>query len=364
MSSLAAAGTDPVVGTGGFHSVAVSAVEQLTEDAVAITFEVGEDLAEDFAFRAGQHLTILGDDGVRRSYSLCDAPGSGRHRIGVRRLPGGAFSEGVVGGLAIGDTLEVMAPAGRFSPQLATPAGGTGRRCVAIAAGSGITPIRAIVESLLVEEPDASVTLIYANRTQRSVMFLDELHDLKDRFPERFQIVHVLSREQQQAELLSGRLDQARLKAILAAFVDVEHVDEWFLCGPQEMVLEHRTAIQESGSSGVIHLELFHAEPVPRRTTVPSPAGGATVTIRLGGRDSTFDLADDSSVLEAASAVRPDVPFACKGGVCGTCRARVIEGTVSMDANWALEPDEIEAGYVLTCQSHPTSSSVIVDYDG
>ncbi|GAB2753008.1 phenylacetate-CoA oxygenase/reductase subunit PaaK [Nocardioides salsibiostraticola] len=364
MSAPTTAQASPALGTGGFHSVAVSAVEQLTEDAVAITFDVAEELAGAFAFRAGQHLTILGDDGVRRSYSLCDAPESGKHRIGVRRLPGGAFSEGVVAGLAVGDTLEVMAPAGRFSPQATAPDAATGRRCVAIAAGSGITPVRAIVESLLVAEADASVTLIYANRTQRSVMFLDELHDLKDRFPERFQILHVLSREQQQAELLSGRLDETRLKAILAAFVDVENVDEWFLCGPQEMVLEHRTVIQQSGSTGKIHLELFHADPVARRTTAPTPAGGSTVTIRLGGRDSTFDLADDSSVLEAASAVRPDVPFACKGGVCGTCRARVIEGSVTMDANWALEPDEIEAGYVLTCQSHPTSPSVLVDYDG
>ncbi len=348
---------------GGFHPLRVSDIEPLTEDAVAITFEVGEELAEAFAFRAGQHLTILGADGIRRSYSLCDAPASGRHRIGVRRLPGGAFSEDVVSGLAIGDTLEVMAPAGRFCPQPALLPSGVGLHCVAIAAGSGITPIRAIVEALLVEEQTASVTLIYANRTQRSVMFLDELHDLKDRFPERLQIVHVFSREQQHSELLSGRLDGARLRAVLDAFVVAADVDEWFLCGPQEMVLEHRAVIEQSGAAGVVHLELFHAEPVERRTASVSSSGGSSVTIRLGGRDSTFDLADDSSVLEAAALVRPDVPFACKGGVCGTCRARVVEGSVEMDANWALEPEEIDAGYVLTCQSHPTSKRVVVDYD-
>lgn len=346
--------------------MAVKAVDELTDDSVAITFDLPDDLAETFAFDAGQHLTILGPDEVRRSYSLCDAPVTGRLRIGVKQLPGGVFSEGVVGGLRPGDHLEVMAPSGRFTPA-APPETVTRREYVAVAAGSGITPLRAVVESVLRTQPTAFVTLIYVNRTQRHVMFLDELHDLKDTFATRLRIVHVLSREHQGADLFSGRLDGERLRAILDALVDVARIDEWFLCGPQSMVLEHRSVIQGAGATGRIHVELFHADPAPRRT--PRADGGSTqgaaeVTIRLAGRHSVFNLAPGGpSVLEAAQLVRPDVPFACKGGVCGTCRARVVDGSVEMDANWALEPEELEAGYVLTCQSHPTSAAVTLDYD-
>jgi ring-1,2-phenylacetyl-CoA epoxidase subunit PaaE len=209
--------------------------------------------------------------------------------------------------------------------------------------------------------------LVYANRTSRSVMFLDEVHDLKDRFPERFQILHVLSREQQDVELLSGRLDGARLRAILDAFVPVDEVDDWFVCGPQQMVDELRGALADAGA-GRVHTELFHADPTPRAPVAAltdSDDGAARVTVRLDGRTSQLSLRPDGpAILEAALQVRSDLPFACKGGVCGTCRARLVEGTVQMDANYALEPEEIERGYVLTCQSHPTSNSVVVDYDG
>jgi ring-1,2-phenylacetyl-CoA epoxidase subunit PaaE len=198
-------------------------------------------------------------------------------------------------------------------------------------------------------------------------MFLDEVHDLKDRFPERLQIVHVLSRETHEVELFSGRLDGDRLRAILAALVPADEVDEWFLCGPQQMVVELRATLEGLGTTGHIHSELFHADPVPRAPVVDlgGSEGAAHVTIRLDGRGSDFDLRpDDVPVLEAALRVRSDLPFACKGGVCGTCRAKVVEGSVAMDANWALEPDEVERGYVLTCQSHPTAERVVLDYDG
>ena len=286
-------------------------------------------------------------------------------RIGVKRLSGGAFSEGVVDGLRVGDELEVMTPAGRFTTVLEPTARKT---YVAIAAGSGITPVLSIVAALLEGEPEARVTLVYANRTQRTVMFLDEVHDLKDRFPERLQIIHVLSRESQDVELLSGRLDGDRLSRILEALVQVDDVDDWFLCGPQQMVEELREVIAKAGRPDTrIHSELFHADPVPR-APVAELAGGAEgaahVTIRLDGRGSDFDLRpDDVAVLEAALRVRSDLPFACKGGVCGTCRAKVVEGSVAMDVNYALEPDEVERGYVLTCQSHPTSERVVLDYD-
>jgi ring-1,2-phenylacetyl-CoA epoxidase subunit PaaE len=200
-------------------------------------------------------------------------------------------------------------------------------------------------------------------------MFLDELHDLKDRYPARLQLVHVLSREPQEVELFSGRLDGERLRRILDALVPAEEVDQWFLCGPQQMVTELRATLSSLDVPAArVHTELFHADPVPRapvEAIAGAPEGAARVTIRLDGRSSELDLRPDGvPVLEAALAVRPDLPFACKGGVCGTCRARLVEGTVAMDANYALEPEEIERGYVLTCQSHPTSDRVVVDFDG
>jgi ring-1,2-phenylacetyl-CoA epoxidase subunit PaaE len=346
-----------------FHSLRVAAIEELTDDAVAITFDVPDELREDYTFLHGQHLNIRGGDDVRRSYSICTPPSSGVLRIGVKRLPGGAFSEEVVDRLRSGDELEVSTPAGRFTTELDPTAA---RRYVAIAAGSGITPVLSIVAALLEGEPASFVTLVYANRTSRSVMFLDEVHDLKDRFPDRFQILHVLSRETQDVELLSGRLDGDRLRAILAAWVPTDDVDDWFVCGPQQMVDELRGVLTDVGASRV-HTELFHADPAPRAPVAAlddGTDGAAAVTIRLDGRASDFPLRpDDVPVLEAAMRVRSDVPFACKGGVCGTCRARLVEGTVQMDANYALEPEELDRGYVLTCQSHPTSARVVLDYD-
>jgi ring-1,2-phenylacetyl-CoA epoxidase subunit PaaE len=325
---------------------------------------VPPELVDDYRFVHGQHLTIRGDDGERRSFSICTTPSSGLLRIGVKKLPGGAFSEGVVDALHVGDELEVMTPAGRFTTRLDPTARKT---YVAIAAGSGITPIISIVATLLESEPHAQLLLIYANRTHRSVMFLDDLHDLKDRYPARFHLVHVLSREQQDVELFSGRLDGERLTRILKSVMPAEDVDEWFLCGPQQMVVDLRQVILDHGvDAHAIHTELFHADPVPRapEAAASSVEGAAHVTIRLDGRASDFELRpDDVGVLEAALRVRSDLPFACRGGVCGTCRAQLVEGTVAMDVNYALEPEEIEDGYVLTCQAHPTSERVVLDYD-
>jgi ring-1,2-phenylacetyl-CoA epoxidase subunit PaaE len=325
---------------------------------------VPPELADDYRFVHGQHLTIRGDDGERRSFSICTTPRSRRLTIGVKKLPGGAFSEGVVGALHPGDELDVMTPAGRFTTELDPSSTKT---YVAIAAGSGITPIISIVSTLLEEEPRSQVLLVYANRTQRTVMFLDDLHDLKDRFPERLQLVHVLSREQQDVELFSGRLDGDRLGRILKSLLPAEEVDEWFLCGPQQMVVDLRRVILDHGVDvHAIHTELFHADPVPRapEATSSSVEGAAKVTVKLDGRATDLDLRpDDVGVLEAALRVRSDLPFACRGGVCGTCRAKLVEGTVAMDVNYALEPEEMEQGYVLTCQSHPTSERVVLDYD-
>jgi len=198
-----------------------------------------------------------------------------------------------------------------------------------------------------------------------SVMFLDEIADLKDRYLTRFRVLHVLSREEQEVELLSGRLDSARFERLLEGLLPAKDVDEWFLCGPQALVLELKEVLDRFGAPSV-HTELFHADIAPRaRIEADAVPGGSEVTVRLDGRSSTFSLAaDDVPVLEATLRVRPDAPFACRGGVCGTCRAKVVEGSVVMDTNWALEPDELERGYVLTCQSHPTAAKVVLDYDG
>ncbi len=348
-----------------FHPLRVAAIDDLTDDAVALTFEVPEHLRDEYRFVAGQHLSIQGVDDKRRSFSIFTTPSSGRLRVGVKKLPGGTFSELVLSGLAIGDELDVMTPAGRFT---VVPDPEAKRTYVAIAAGSGITPVLSIITTLLEEEPDADVTLVYANRTHNSVMFLDEVHDLKDRFPERFQLLHVLSREQQDVELLSGRLDGERLRRIIDELLPPREVDAWFLCGPQQMVIDLRETLLEVGvSSSAVHTELFHADPVPRKpvaTLEGAPEGAAHVTFRLDGRTSEIDLRpDDVGVLEAALRVRSDLPFACRGGVCGTCRALLVEGEVTMDVNYALEPEEIEKGYVLTCQSHPASEKVVLDYD-
>jgi ring-1,2-phenylacetyl-CoA epoxidase subunit PaaE len=346
----------------------VASIEPVTDDSVAITFEVPEDLREDYAFSHGQHLTVrteLAGDDVRRNYSICSPAGSGVLRVAVKRLPGGAFSEHALDVLRPGDVLDVMTPSGRFFTEL-DPA--HRKHYVCVAAGSGITPVLSIVASVLAAEPRSSVTLLYGNRTHSSVMFLEELEDLKDTYPERFQLLHVLSREPQEVELFSGRLDADRMGRILDGLLPPDTVDEWFLCGPFEMVSDLRKLLVKEGvPKKQIHAEVFHVESGPpvRRAPVEAAEGeGAKVTITLDGRRSTFSLpADGPAVLDAALRVRADAPFACKGGVCGTCRAKVLEGTVEMDTNWALEPDEVEKGYVLTCQSHPTSDTVVLDYD-
>ncbi|MGI8578001.1 MAG: 1,2-phenylacetyl-CoA epoxidase subunit PaaE [Nocardioidaceae bacterium] len=352
-----------------FHTLRVSDITSVTDDAVCIGFGVPPELAGAYDFTQGQHLTVrtsLAGDDVRRSYSICAPAKSGKLRIGVKVLPGGHFSGFAVGNLKVDDELEVMTPMGRFNTPL-DPA--NARHYCAIAAGSGITPILSIVATTLEQEPRSRVTLIFANRTSRSVMFLEELEDLKDRYGGRFHLIHVLSREAQDAELLSGRLDKARLTKITETLVPAETVDDWFLCGPYDMVAALREALVEQGVNGHrVHSELFHVETRPpgRRTTdtASETSEGSDITINLDGRRSTFKLKNnDVSVLEAALTVRPDAPFACRGGVCGTCRAKVTKGAVQMDTNYALEPEELDRGYVLTCQSHPTTDEVVLDFE-
>ena len=349
----------------GFTRLRVSAVEELTADAVAVTFDVPEQHAEAFRFRPGQHLTLrreLEGSDLRRTYSVCSSSVDGPLRVAVKRLPGGAFSTWLTEGLRAGDELEVLPPAGSFGPQLDPT---RSRTYGLVCAGSGITPVLSIAASALAVEPRSEVVLLCGNRTQRDVMLLEDLADLKDRYPERLQVLHVLSGEEQGSELLSGRLDRARLQRLFVSLVPVETVDEWYLCGPFAMVTEARSALLEAEvAADRVHVELFHAEaPAPRVRTARPASDAATVTVLLHGRSSTVSVEPDGdSVLDRVLAVRPDAPYACKGGVCGTCRARVVSGSVEMDVNYALEPDELAAGVVLTCQSHPTTSEVRLEF--
>jgi ring-1,2-phenylacetyl-CoA epoxidase subunit PaaE len=351
-----------------FHLLRVAELERLTDDAVAITFEVPEELREEYRFVAGQHValrcTIAGDD-VRRNYSICTPAGSGRLRVGVKRLPGGVFSSYAMERLRVGDAIEVLTPTGQFHTPL-DPA--QAKHYGAVAAGSGITPILSILATVLEVEPGSRATLIYANRTSNNIMFLEELEDLKNRHLGRFQLIHVLGDEWREAELLSGRLDRDRFTALLDRLVTPD-VDEWFLCGPLDLTeTVHDTLVGRGFDPDHIHRELFHVDTGTARRPPPPAAtdadSGAQVTVVLDGRGTSFTLQPGTEpILDAALRLRNDAPYACKNGVCGTCRAKLVQGRVEMAQNFALERDELERGYVLACQSYPATDQVTLDFD-
>jgi ring-1,2-phenylacetyl-CoA epoxidase subunit PaaE len=352
------------------HPLRVSGLQRLTDDAIAIEFDVPPELADEYRFAHGQHVSLrlldAGDD-VRRSYSICSAAGSGRLRVAVKRLSGGVFSAYAHDHLSVGDIVEVVTPIGRFN----TPLHAAQTQAYAmVAAGSGITPILSILTTILETESGSSVTLIYGNRTVQDIMFLEELEDLKNLHADRFAMYHVLSREEQDVTLFHGRIDREHLTQFFDQLVRPEDIDEWFLCGPREMIDSARILLIERGTDAThVHSELFHADDAPRpvqpREASAAPAAGTSeVTIILDGRKSTFPLARDGQrVLDAALRVRSDAPYACKGGVCGTCRAKLVSGSVEMEQCFALEQSELDAGFVLACQSHPTSDKVVLDFD-
>ena len=355
-----------------FHPLRVTRIDRLTDDAVAITFDVPAELREEFRFQAGQHVSIrspAAGDEVRRNYSIC-APATGgeqRLRIGVKRIPDGVFSSYVAEHLRPGDVLDIMTPTGTFSTALHP---GHHKRYGAIAAGSGITPVLSILSTALEVEPGSSAVLVYVNRTTLNIMFLEDLEDLKNRYPDRFQLIHVLDEEPLDVEILSGRLDADRLGRILDYLVLPDDVDEWFLCGPLPMTDVAREVLLAYGADDQhIHRELFFVGPPPAagsrtQAAQAEPETGAEVTVMLDGRSQTFVLPEDgTSILDATLRYRADAPFACKNGVCGTCRAKVTEGKVRMDANYALEPADVAAGYALACQSHPAADRVVLDFD-
>ena len=346
-----------------FHELTVADVERLTDDSAAITFDVPEELRGAFDFAPGEALTVRRVvDGVehRRTYSICAAAGE-RPRIGVREIPDGLFSTWLVRSLKSGDRLDVAPPTGSFR---ADPT--TAGRHLCIAAGSGITPMLSIAASVLAN-PDSSVTLLYGNRETGSVMFAEELGDLKNRYGARFDVVHVLSREPRDVELFSGRLDADRLRRLLAVKVPVASLDHVWLCGPLGLVQDARAVLAGLDvPEEKVHFELFFVdEPPPVLRHPDRVVEGVTsdVTLVLDGRSSTTPMPRDRTILDSAQATRSDLPFACKGGVCGTCRAKVVGGEVDMVRNYALEPAEVAADFVLTCQTFPVSQDVTVDFD-
>ena len=346
-----------------FHPLTVAAVDRLTEDSAAITFAVPDELRDAFDFAAGQNLTLrrtIEGREERRSYSICSPTGTSP-RIGVREIPDGLFSSWLVRHVRPGDVIEVQTPTGSFraDPEL-------GGRHLCIAAGSGITPMLSIASSVLAN-PDARVTLLYGNRTTGSVMFAEDLADLKNRYGPRLDLVHVLSREPRDVELFSGRLDADRLRRIIAALVPVRGVDHVWLCGPFGLIADAREVLAELDvPADRVHFELFYVdEPPPELHRGDAVLEGdvSEVTVVLDGRTTTSAMSKDASVLDGAGATRNDLPFACKGGVCGTCRAQVVTGEVDMRRNYALGEDEVERGFVLTCQTFPVGDEVTVDFD-
>ena len=352
-----------------FHSLPIAKVEKETRDAVAITFAVPDALREAFRHEPGQHLTLKADIGgndVRRSYSICSAKDDGVLRIAVKRAPGGVFSNWANESLKAGDSLEVMPPMGHFNVPLDASAR---HHYVGFAAGSGITPLLSIVKSTLAAEPRSHFTLFYGNRASGTVMFREELAALKDRWLDRFNLVHVLSREAQDIELLHGRIDRARADALLDRWVPLAEVDAVFVCGPEGMMDAVTAALDARGYPETkVKVERFAAS-IPKHEHQPArvpPEGHAQteVTVVIDGVRKSYTLdRTRENLLDAALANGIELPYSCKGGVCSTCRCRLVEGEVDMDVNFALEDYEVARGFVLACQSYPATDKVVVDFD-
>jgi ring-1,2-phenylacetyl-CoA epoxidase subunit PaaE len=349
-----------------FHSLRVAEVRRETAEAVSLRFEVPAELADEFRFVQGQHLNLrVKRDGeeLRRSYSICAGVDDNELRVAIKKVPGGRFSGWANESIKVGDVFEVMTPEGRFHTPL-DPA--QRKHYVAFVAGSGITPILSLIRTTLKVEPLSRFTLVYGNRRQASVMFAEALEDLKNRYMSRFVLYNLFSREEQDVALFNGRLDRARVARFLDTLIPPESIDAAFVCGPGAMIDEVESGLLAAGVPAAhIHLERFGVpDAAPAHHAEPGDAAQAQVTIIMDGlrREMAFQ-AEDPSILEVALKAGMDLPYSCKGGVCCTCRAKVLEGKVRMDKNYTLEPDDLEAGYVLTCQAHPLTERVVISFD-
>jgi ring-1,2-phenylacetyl-CoA epoxidase subunit PaaE len=354
-----------------FHRLTIADVRRETAESVSLAFAIPEALSEAYRFQPGQNVTlkaVVASDEIRRCYSICSGLDDGELRIAVKRQDGGLFSCFANDAIKPGDAIEVLTPSGNFTTALDPIAQ---RLYLGIAAGSGITPLLSIIKTVLVREPHSRFFLLYGNRTTQSIMFRAALEDLKDRFLDRFALTHVLSREAQDVTALSGRIDAAKIALFLRSIAAPDRIDHAFVCGPAALLETAEEALQSLGVAPErIHVERFTVagEPAPRRTPLRAATAAASAIVAeaeamLDGIRHRFPIAADQSIIEAAEAAGLELPYSCRGGMCCTCRARLVDGKVEMAHNYSLERWELEAGYVLTCQSRPTTAKVVLDYD-
>jgi ring-1,2-phenylacetyl-CoA epoxidase subunit PaaE len=353
-----------------FHKLRIIDIRRETADSVSIAFDVPSKLAASFVYQAGQYLTLratIDGEDIRRAYSLCSAPYEPHLRVGIRRVDGGAFSGHAQTALKVGDVLEVMAPQGRFTPSVSTV---EHKHYLGIAAGSGITPVLSILKATLAADETARFTLLYGNRTSQSVMFAEEIEDLKNIYLDRLSVVHILSREIQDVALLSGRIDRAKLEVLARSVVSVPGITEAFLCGPQSMVESAREALLALGLPiERIQAELFTSD-APRKhhkaatNSAAAQAVKSRITVNYDGKRHAFDLLEgDENILDAAERAGIELPYSCRGGMCCTCRCHVDAGAAEMMVNYSLEPWELQAGFVLGCQTRPLTAELSLDFD-
>jgi ring-1,2-phenylacetyl-CoA epoxidase subunit PaaE len=354
-----------------FHPLIIKEVRRETKDCVSVAFTVPAELAEKYLFKQGQYLTLrqtIDGQDMRRSYSICSGVQDGELRVAVKEVEKGVFSTWVNQHLKAGDTMQVMTPVGNFTCDLDAS---NKKNYLLVAAGSGITPILSIAKSVLKAEPNSEVSLIYGNRYFLNIIFRDELEDMKDRFLGRFRVFHVLSGEPNEVEMFSGRIDAHKLDLFTKTFISLENTDEVFICGPEPIIKSvNDYLLGKNFSSEKIHFELFTApgQLAPKEESaekvVVDTGKKCAVTVVFDGQESNFFMPmDGTRILDAAQNNGMDIPFSCKGGMCCTCRAHISEGSADMVVNYALEPGEVEMGYVLTCQARPTSEKIVVDFD-
>ena len=353
-----------------FEQLTIREVRRETNDCVSIAFQIPDQLKEQFQFIQGQYITLrttINGEEIRRSYSICSSPLENELRVAVKKVPNGVFSTYANEQLKAGDLIDVMPPMGKFF----TPLDPTQKKnYVGFAAGSGITPLLSIIKTTLQTEPESSFTLVYGNRNRHSIIFREILEALKNKYMNRFRLIHILSREKTDTPLNSGRIDADKCHTPCKKTIELNQTDAFFLCGPEEMIFAAKAVLENSGvPQQKIHFELFTTAGQQNKKIInheedKDKGPKSKITVKLDGISFDFDLSKNGdAILDAALKNGADLPYACKGGVCCTCRAKLVEGEVEMDVNYGLEPDEIEQGFILTCQSHPRSEKVVVDFD-
>lgn len=354
-----------------FHALKVKAVKKETSDCVSVVFDVPEHLKETFRFTQGQSLTMrtmLHGEEVRRTYSICSSPLEEQLKVAIKKVEGGLFSNFANDVLKAGDVLDVMPPIGRFYTTLNAV---NKKNYIGFAAGSGITPLLSIIKTTLATEPESSFTLVYGNKNRSSIIFFEELEGLKNKYINRFNLIHILSREKTDADLNFGRITKDKCNELFGKLLNLKTADEFFICGPEDMIFSVKEFLESNRiAEKNIHFELFTTPGQSKKYEVRSTkyeteGPQSNIKVRLDGRSFEFSIPFNSNttILDAAMQQGADVPYACKGGVCCTCKAKLLAGEVQMDVHWGLEQEEIEQGYILTCQAHPVTANVTVDFD-